>query len=357
MDEDEKTETDIWYVEENDMSIKKVVTIGGGTGSFTLLSGLKKYPLELSAIVSMADDGGSTGILRDELGVLPPGDVRQCLVALSDTPDRLRELMNYRFAEGGLEGHSFGNIFLSALEKITGDFGKGVEEAAKILNVRGKVVPVTLSNTRLYMELMDGTLLSGEHEINVSKRFEKVGVKKVLLKPRPKAHPQAIQKILEADLIIIGPGNHYCAIIPNLLVPGIAEALRKTKAKVVYNCNLISKRGQTDLFSLEDYVREINGYIGSDRIDFVTYNTKNPGAALLKKYQKDGLLVPFMNTGKRSYRVIRADLLSTKKTVRRKEDKIAATRAFIRHDPEKLAQVLVMLLELGDYENILRDMV
>ncbi len=326
--------------------MKKVVTIGGGTGSFTLLSGLKKYPIELSAIVSMADDGGSTGILRDELGVLPPGDVRQCLVALSDTPDMLRELMNYRFAEGGLEGHSFGNIFLSALEKITGDFGRGVEEAAKILNVRGEVVPVTLSNTRLYMELKNGDVLSGEHEINVSQKFEEVGVKKVALRPRPKVNPLALKKILEADLIIIGPGNHYCAIIPNLLVPGIAEALRKTKAKIVYNCNLISKHGQTDLFSLEDYVREINGYIGRERIDYVTYNIKKPSAQLLKKYQSDGLLVPFLNTDKRKYRVIRADVLSERKTFRRKEDKIAHTRAFIRHDPEKLAKVLVMLLEL-----------
>ncbi len=337
--------------------MKKVVTIGGGTGSFTLLSGLKKYPLELSAIVSMADDGGSTGILRDELGVLPPGDVRQCLVALSDTPDMLRELMNYRFAEGGLEGHSFGNLFLSALEKITGDFGRGVEEAAKILNVRGQVIPVTLSNTRLYMELKNGDLLSGEHEINISQKFEEVGVKKVSLRPRPKCNPLAVKKILEADLIIIGPGNHYCAIIPNLLVPGMAEALRKTKAKIVYNCNLISKHGQTDLFTLEDYVREINSYIGRDRIDYVTYNIKKPSAELLKKYQADGLLVPFLNNSKRKYRVIRADVLSERKTFRRKEDKIAHTRAFIRHDPEKLAKVLVMLLELEGYESILKDIV
>ena len=141
--------------------MKKVVTIGGGTGSFMLLSGLKQYPIDISASVSMADDGGSTGILRDELGVLPPGDVRQCLVALSETPDMLRELMNYRFTNGGLEGHSFGNILLSALEKITGDFGAGVEEAAKILNVRGQVVPVTLSDTRLFMELEGGDLLRG----------------------------------------------------------------------------------------------------------------------------------------------------------------------------------------------------
>jgi len=337
--------------------MKKVVTIGGGTGSFTLLSGLMSYPLELSAIVSMADDGGSTGILRDELGVLPPGDVRQCLVALSDTPDMLRELMNYRFTEGGLEGHSFGNLFLSALEKITGDFGRGIKEAAKILNVRGEVVPVTLSSTRLLMELKNGEVLVGEHEINVSKNFEKVGVRKVSLRPRPKVNSLAVKKILEADLVVIGPGNHYCSLIPNLLVPGIPEALRTTKAKIVYNCNLTSKRGQTDLFTLEDYVREMNDSIGSERIDYVTYNVKIPEASLLKKYQKGGLLVAFENTSERSYRVIRADLLSTGKNNYHEEDKIAHTRAFIRHDPEKLARVLVMLLELDGYESILKDIV
>ncbi|MEK7181757.1 MAG: gluconeogenesis factor YvcK family protein, partial [Patescibacteria group bacterium] len=138
--------------------MKKVVTIGGGTGSFMLLSGLRKYPIELSAIVSMADDGGSTGVLRDELGVLPPGDVRQCLVALSESSDILRDLMNYRFANGGLSGHSFGNLFLSALEKITGSFSEGVLEASKILNVKGEVIPVTATDTSLKVKLADGTV-------------------------------------------------------------------------------------------------------------------------------------------------------------------------------------------------------
>lgn len=337
--------------------MKKVVTIGGGTGSFMLLSGLKQYAIDLTAIVSMADDGGSTGVLRDELGVLPPGDVRQCLVALSDTPDKLRELMNYRFAEGGLDGHNFGNLFLSALEKITGDFGSAVREASKILNIRGAVVPVTLSDIRLMMELDNGDLLSGEHEINTSKKFEKIGVRRVFLRPKPRVNPLAVEKILEADLVVLGPGNHYCAIIPNLLVPGMAEALRQTKAKIVYNCNLISKRGQTDLFSLEDYVREINSYIGDERIDFVTFNTRQPSAQLLKKYRTYGRLVTFEHQAKHSYRVIRTDLLSTERVVNRPGDKIAATRAFIRHDPNKLAKVLVMLLELDGYEKILKDIV
>ena len=163
--------------------MNKVVTIGGGTGSFMLLSGLKKYPLELSAIVSMADDGGSTGILRDELGVLPPGDVRQCLVALSDSSDTLRELMNYRFVEGGLSGHSFGNLFLSALEKITGSFTKGVLEASQILNVKGEVIPVTDTDTKLFLKLKSKKLLSGENEINHSFEISAAGVEKIYLSP------------------------------------------------------------------------------------------------------------------------------------------------------------------------------
>lgn len=336
--------------------MKKVVTIGGGTGSFMLLSGLKRYPIELSAIVSMADDGGSTGILRDELGVLPPGDVRQCLAALSDSSEMLRKLMNYRFEEGGLAGHSFGNLFLSALEKITGNFSEAVAEAARILSVKGEVIPVTETDTKLYMELKNGKWLHGEHEINTSVKVEQVGVERVFLDPHPKANPLAIKRILEADLIVIGPGNHYCSIVPNLLVKGIPEAIRKSKAKVVYNCNLVSKRWHTDTFTLEDYVEEIDRYIGQPRIDYVTYNSKRPSAFLLRKYADEAVLTE-RHTDKRSrrYRIIRADLLNTQPVRREKADKIAATRSFIRHDAEKLSKVLIMLLELAEYENILRE--
>lgn len=339
--------------------MKKVVTIGGGTGSFMLLSGLKQYTIDLTAIVSMADDGGSTGVLRDELGVLPPGDVRQCLVALSDSPDILRKLMSYRFHEGGLDGHSFGNLFLSALEKITGNFGSAVEEAAEILKVRGRVVPITLSDTRLIMELSNGEHLVGENAINTNTSFESIGVKKLRLSPKPVANPLAVKSILEADMVVIGPGSHHCAILPSLLVPGIGKALQKTKAVVVYNCNLISKRGQTEQYTLEDYVTALNKLIGTPRIDFVTYNVAKPPKRLLKRYETDGSLVTFQNRSveKRSYRVVQTDLLSQEGRVFSKGDKIAATRSFIRHDPEKLGKVLMMLLELDAYEDILKDIV
>lgn len=327
--------------------MKKVVTIGGGTGSFTLLSGLKKYPIELSAIVSMADDGGSTGILRDELGVLPPGDVRQCLVALSDSSDMLRELMNYRFENGGLSGHSFGNLFLSALEKITGNFSDGVAEAAKILNVKGEVIPVTNTDTNLFLKLKNGTLLQGENEINHNFHISDEGVERIYLSPEAEAHPRAIEKILSADLIIIGPGNHYCAILPNLLVAGIPEAIRTSEAKVVYNCNLVNKNGQTDGFTLDDYVDAVEAYLGKDRVDFVTYNVGKPDAELIRKYKNESELVSFdeKDRAERHYRVVQSDILSRKTVHRDKADQIADTRAFIRHDSDRLAEALMTLLE------------
>ena len=340
--------------------MKNVVTIGGGTGSFVLLSGLKKYPIKLSAIVSMADDGGSTGVLRDELGVLPPGDVRQCLVALSDSSDILRRLMNYRFNEGGLNGHSFGNIFLGALEKINGSFFKGVEDAGKILNTKGKVIPVTDKDTNLKIILKNGTLLKGEDEINHNFFIEKIGIKKNYLEPKAKANPQAIKKILEADLIIIGPGNHYCSIIPNFLVDGISEAICRSKAKVVYNCNLVNKKGHTEKFDLDDYVSDINKYIGKERINFATFNIKNPGKKLIKKYANQrNPLVKFdcKKNLNRNFRVAQADILSGKNIFFDKADKISNVRSFIRHDSEKLAKILMMIMELGDYENIIKNII
>lgn len=323
-----------------------------------LLSGLKKYPVKISAIVSMADDGGSTGKLRDELGVLPPGDVRQCLVALSDSSDVLRELMNYRFENGGLKGHNFGNIFLSALEKIKGNFSEGVEEAAKILNVKGEVIPVTDTDTKLYMELKNGKVLKGEEDINHSPHIQQIGIKKNYLKPVAKANKKAIKRILEADLIIIGPGNHYCSIIPSLLVEGISEAIRKSKAKVVYNCNLVNKLKHTEGYTLDDYVDSVNNLIGADRIDYVTYNVKRPSEKLIKKYasQKE-LLVKFDKNRKknRSYKVVQADLLSGSIPKHNKADKLASQRSFIRHDSNKLAEVLIKIIELGKNKSVIKE--
>ena len=328
--------------------MKKIVTIGGGTGSFMLLSGLRRYSVALSAIVSMTDDGGSTGVLRDELGVLPPGDVRQCLVALSDSPEILRKLINYRFEEGGLAGHSFGNLFLSALEKVTGNFSEAVMEASHILNVKGEVIPVTVSDTNLFLELRNGKLLRGEDEINQDMKIEQIGVDRIFLDPKPRANPSAIERLLKADLIVIGPGNHYCSVIPNLLVPGIPEAIQESRAKVVYNGNLVSKRWHTDGFMLEDYVESIDRLLGGSRIDYATYNTRLPSEYLLTKYAHEAVL-----TGRRSggrmigdrCSVIEGDFLDVHPVKYSRADKIAATRAFIRHDAKKLSRVLMTRLE------------
>ncbi|KKP96312.1 MAG: hypothetical protein US25_C0011G0010 [Candidatus Moranbacteria bacterium GW2011_GWE1_36_7] len=342
------------------MQRKKVVTIGGGTGSFMLLSGLKKYPVDISAIVSMADDGGSTGVLRDELGVLPPGDVRQCLVALSDSSKALRELMNYRFEDGGLKGHNFGNLFLSALEKINGNFDKGVQEAEKILNIKGRVIPVTNDDARLFMLLKNGKILKGEISIGLNIEMQRIGLDKIYLSSNVRANPMAIKAIKEADVVVLGPGNYYCSIVPNLLVKGIADALKKTNAKIIYNCNLTNKKGQTDGFTLDDYAHDINKYIGKNRIDFVTYNTKKPTKNLVEEYEKQReLLVRFVRDkiSNRSYRVVRGDMLAGKKIKYAKSDVLAAQRSFIRHDSDKLAKVLMMILELGEYENIIKEIV
>ncbi len=342
------------------MKNKKLVTIGGGTGSFTLLSGLKKYPVDISAVVSMADDGGSTGVLRDELGVLPPGDVRQCLVALSESSEMLRKLLNYRFESGGLKGHNFGNLFLSALEKVSGSFGAATQEAMKILNVKGEILPVTNQDSHLFLRLKNGKILKGQNEINHNYLIEKVRISKMYFSPSVKANPQALRSIREADLIVIGPGNYYCSLLPNFLVQGISEAIKKSKAKVVLNCNLVNKKGHTENFTLDEYAQSLEEFIGPGRLNFVTFNTRKPEKRIIEKYRsQQELLVTFepQRRLKRSFRVVQADLLSRKLARYSPSDAVANQRSLIRHDSNKLAELLIMLLELGKYENILKGIV
>ncbi len=322
--------------------MKKVVTMGGGTGNFVVLSGLKNYPIDLSAVVSMADDGGSTGILRDELGVLPPGDVRQCLIALSDSSRLLRSLMNYRFSNGSLQGHSFGNLFLSALEKVTGSFEKAVEEAGKILSIKGKVIPVTMNQVRLKMLLDNGKLLDGEGEIYVSKEISS-GFKSIYLEPFPKADNHAIDEIMNADLIIFGPGGLYTSLIPMLLVDGIPKALRETKAKKVFIVNLMNKYGQTPHFKVGDYLREIRKYLGKDVFDYIIVNNLKPAKELVELYAQEGDLVE--NDLKNDSRIILTDLLENKKAEYDSKDALAVHRALIRHDSKKIGNVIMKIVE------------
>lgn len=320
--------------------MKSIVTIGGGTGQFTLLSGLKKYPVKLTAVVSMADDGGSTGLLRDELGVLPPGDIRQCLVALSESEMIMRELFNYRFEQGGLKGHNFGNIFLSALEKITGSFEEAVRVSGMVLATRGEVIPVTTRSISLICD-RGGEKHCGEHVINGAHVKDPASLR---LEPEAYANPKAVVALESADLIVIGPGNLYCSIIPNFLVKGIPEAISRSKASVVYNCNLMTKQGHTDSYSVCSFVDEIERYIGKGRINFVTYNNSVPDKDLLERYAGEGEFP--VDTADVSggacdskFAALPADLISSQVPVQRIGDPLR--RTLIRHNPDVLASLIV----------------
>lgn len=317
--------------------MKKIVVIGGGTGNFSVLRGLKNYNVDLSAIVSMADDGGSTGILRDELGVLPPGDVRQCLVALSNSSNMMRSLMNYRFENGGLEGHSFGNLLLSALEKVTGSFEKAVEEMGKILFIKGKVIPVTTHQVRLKMLLNNRRLLEGEKEIYLSQEIDQ-GYKSIYLEPFPKANPHAIHEIMNADLIVMGPGGFHTSLIPNLLVEGVSEALRNSQAKKTFVVNLMNRKGQTTGFSVSSYLEEIKRFIGEDIFDYILVNNQNPSQELIDVYAEEGELV---KNDLDDERVVFAPLLGEPKEAPKKD---LIKRSLIRHNPTKLAQELMKIV-------------
>ncbi len=319
--------------------------IGGGTGSFTLLSGLKRHTQNITALVNMADDGGSTGTLRDELGVLPPGDVRQCLVALSDT-QKLRDVFNYRFEEGSLKGHAFGNLFLTALEKMTGNFAEGVELASQILNITGRVEPITLDSVTLCMDDGSPRPIKGEFTIGHA-RFTKPRPQ-IWLEPTPRANPAAIAAITAADLIIIAPGNIYGSLAPALVVPGIGDAICDSGAPLVYVCNLVTKPGQTDGFAVHDFAAEIERFIGKECLNYVLYNTAPPDSQLLRKYAAaDELPVRLDHSAlsQAHFMPISADVLAHDAWKEdRAGDAIAHTRSYIRHDPDKIAQKLMDLL-------------
>lgn len=310
--------------------MKKVVVIGGGTGVFTVLSSLKKYPYELAAIVTMADDGGSTGILREEFGILPPGDIRRALVALSSSDNKiLSELFNFRFdTNSSLRGHSLGNLLLTALEKITGSLDEALKEAVKILNVQGEVIPVTLERTKLHAELENGAIIEGESNIDIPKHDAKLKIKKVFLAPQVPANPHAIRTILEADFVILGPGDLYTSIIPNLLIRGIVPALAKTHAKVIYITNIMTKYGETNGFRASDFVNVMKKYLGRSIIDYCVVNIEKMRGAVLERYKREN--VDYVEYDRQNFD-------SDFKTI---TGKFLRKGQFLRHDRKKLSLVL-----------------
>ncbi len=320
-----------WY---NTSIVKKVVVIGGGTGVFTVLSGLREYPYELAAVVTMADDGGSTGILREEFGILPPGDIRRALVALSGSDNKMvSELFNYRFDENSsLKGHSLGNLLLTALTKITGSLPEALKEAVKILNVKGDVIPVTLHKTKLHAELEDGKIVEGESNIDIPSHDPRLKIKKVYLAPQIKANQDAVRVIMNADYIILGPGDLYTSIIPNLLVGGIVSALKKTKAKKIYITNIMTKYGETNNFKASNFVSEIERYLGIKVLDYVVVNVEKMAGRVLQRYKQEN--VDYVEYDREAFN-------SHLKII---TGRFLRTGQFLRHDQNKLAKTLSKII-------------
>lgn len=324
------------------MSEPKLVVIGGGTGSFTLLQELKNWTKNITAIVNMSDDGGSSGELRDELGVLPPGDIRQCLVALSNNPDT-RDMFSYRFGNGKFDGHPVGNIILSALELQTGSFTKAVKIVADFMRITGKVVPVSTENHTLIMD--DGEeVIEGEYR--VSQHKIKHPDAKISLKPKAALNPEAKEAIQQADLVVIAPGNLYGSLLPALAVDGMAEALQATKAKVIMVANLVNKPNQTLGWHVVDYVKQMSRYIGTDTIDLVLYNNELPDKSLLDKYAEDEEFPLDIDPAKfreTNLKAVGARLIASEVYKPDSNDK-TIRRTLIRHDAKKVSDCLKEVL-------------
>ena len=324
----EKTLVDFIYRKRKLAGGPKIVTVGGGTGLSTLLRGLKEYSSNITAVVTVADSGGSSGRLRDELDALPPGDIRSCLVALADAEPLMSKLFQYRFTQGtGLVGHNFGNLFITALSKVTGDFEKAIKESSKILAIRGEVVPSTLEKVTLVAKYQDGT--STRHEDKIPK--QKKVIKSLSLDPID-ASPtdEAVNAITSADLIVLGPGSLYTSVIPNLLIKGIREAIINSPAAKIYICNVMTEAGETDGYSAYDHLEAIVRHTDSRIANGCLVNTAKVPSELLAKYKAKGAdpIEPDIDKIKeKGYMVI--------------EDEIISTADFVRHDSEKLAKVLM----------------
>lgn len=323
-------------------SKQKVVVLGGGTGTFTVLSGLKHHDVDLTAIVSIADDGGSTGRLRDELGVLPPGDIRQSLAALAEGDEVMRRLMNFRFSDGGLKGHNFGNLLLSALQQLYGSPESAIKMAHKILRVKGRVIPVSAQASTLYAELEDNTVVEGEHAIDlpVSKRSP---IRRCFLDPQVLSNPDAEDAIRDADAIVLGPGDLHTSLIPVLLVGDIVKAMAESKAKIIFVLNLVSKKAQTDGYSAKDFLRCLSQYLSPAIVRTVIVNNQEIPKALLERYTEVGEH-PIEDDfdGSEDFQVLRAGILSGSVAMQVKGDQLK--RSLLRHDSEKLAKVIMAAL-------------
>lgn len=326
--------------------LPNVVCIGGGTGTFVVLKGLKKHPLKLSAIVSMSDSGGSNKRIRDEFGLLPTSDIRQCLVALSDEnhgAGLLRKLFMYRFEKGeGISGMTFGNLFMAALTDILGSQQLAFRETGKVLRIHGTVIPVTLTKTNLVATYEDGTMSREERFIDEPQHDGTLKITSLALEPHASANQEAIAAIKKADCIILGPGDLFTSVLPNILVDGIKEAIGKSNAKILYVMNLMTKVGQTLDFTAKNHVQEIQKYLGSSITHVVINTTPLPTQALnvYKKTHEYPVKDDLKNSS--SYSIVRADIAGDE--IMKKSNADVLIRSLIRHDSDKLANVLVSII-------------
>lgn len=310
----------------------KVVVIGGGTGLSTMLRGLKKYTSHITAIVTVGDDGGGSGKLREDLGMLPPGDIRNCILALADTEPLMEDLLQYRFTEGSLKGQCFGNLFLAAMAGISENFEDAVQKMSSVLAVKGKVLPVTLDDMKLVAELENGEIIEGESKIPSEVIVRKTKIKKLAIKPiNAKPLEEAIKAINDADVIIMGPGSLYTSIIPNLLVKGISEAICKSPAKKVYISNVMTQPGETDGFKVSNHLKVLMDYGVAGNIDYVIANNGIIPPDIKEKYARENaelVVLDYENISNLNVKVIEADL-------------IKITKRYVKHNAEKLAELIM----------------
>jgi len=319
---------------------RKVVVLGGGTGSSTLLRGLKEFPIDLTAIVSVCDDGKSTGVLREEFNIPAVGDIRRVLIALSETEPLVAELFNYRFnTTSDLDGHTVGNLLLTASSEITGNLSDGIEALSKVLNLKGKVVPLTEDNVVLMGEMADGSVIEGEHNITMNKS----AIKRVFYKEEPVPTKEAVEAIEEADLIILSMGSVFTSIIPNLICDEIINAIDRSKGKIMYVCNMVTQPGETDKFKVSDHVYLLNLYLGKRKIDVVVANSGKIDEAMAKRYESLEQKDP-----------VELDKKETKKFVKKVicDDYVAVKNNLLRHNVLKLSMHIFGYLLEQDKENV-----
>jgi len=314
---------------------KKIVVFGGGTGLSILLRGLKNYTENITAIVTVADDGGGSGKIREDMGMLPPGDIRNCLISLSDVEPITEKLMQHRFKEGYLRGQSFGNLFIAAMYEIFGDFEHALKELGSIFRITGKILPMTLEDTNLKAELEDGEIVFGEQYIPEYVRKTGKRIKRMMIVPE-NVEPmyETIASIREADVIVLGPGSLFTSIIPNILVRDVVRHIKESNAKVVYVSNIMTQPGETDGYSTLDHIRMLKEHCGDDIIDYIVVNNKKPDNNVLEKYRKENSIqVELDNNQKKLIKEMNVKIIE--------DNFLEVEKMYIKHEAEKLSRVLM----------------